>query len=116
MLVRIPTDHLCTPDIHDQTLRVTRVRKIPETASAAVAAAVPERTKQTDANTTATWAWAIQHKAVAALSSQLPVCPKGQTTWVNACALDLATLSELLAMPLTAKPYLYFYRREYNWR
>ena len=39
---------------HDQTLRATRVRKVPDTASAAVAAAaVPEITKQISANNVA---------------------------------------------------------------
>ncbi|TDH66815.1 uncharacterized protein CCR75_009473 [Bremia lactucae] len=56
MLVRIPMNYLRTPDTHDQTLRMTRVRKIPQTASAAIAAAaVPKLAKQTDANTTATY-------------------------------------------------------------
>ncbi|TDH72662.1 hypothetical protein CCR75_008473 [Bremia lactucae] len=101
MLVRPPMDHLRTPDTHDQTLRATRVRKIPETVSSAVAAAaVAERTNQTAANTTAIRARVIQHKAVAALSSQLPVGPKGQTVWVNACALDLAALFSNLPYPV----------------
>ena len=90
-------DHLRTLDAHEQTLRA----KIPETASAAVAAAaVPKRTKQIAANTTAIRAWVIQQKAVAALSSQLPVGPKGQTVWVNACALDLAALVSGLPYPV----------------
>ncbi|TDH65707.1 hypothetical protein CCR75_002987 [Bremia lactucae] len=70
-------DHLRTPDTHDQTLRATRVLKIPETASAAVAAAaVLERTKQIAANTTAIRAWVIQHKAVAAMSINCQLSPK----------------------------------------
>ena len=41
-----------TPDAHFQTLRATRIRKIPDAASAAVAAAaVPDRTKQIAENT-----------------------------------------------------------------
>ncbi|TDH73734.1 uncharacterized protein CCR75_003319 [Bremia lactucae] len=125
MLVRLLMDHLRTPDTHDQTLRATRVRRIPDTVSAAVAsAAVPEHTKQTAANTTAVRAWVIQHKAVAALSSQLPVGPKGQTAWGQRMCVGLAARSvvyrtrllilprcrekpcEFLAMPLTAKPNL----------
>ena len=115
-------DHFRTSDAHDQTLRGTRVRKIPETASAAVAAAaVLEHTKQIAANTAAIRAWVIQHEAVAALSSPLSVGPKGQTAWVNVCASELAALVSglpypdayitsmqgeilrVLAMPLTVK-------------
>ena len=52
--VRSPMEHFRAPNPHDQTLRATRVRKIPDTASAAVAAAaVPESTKQILANTAA---------------------------------------------------------------
>ncbi|CAI5703593.1 unnamed protein product [Peronospora effusa] len=41
-------------DTHDQTLRATRVRKVPDTAPAAVAATVvPESTKYISANTAA---------------------------------------------------------------
>ena len=44
--VRSPMAHVCSPDTHDQTLRATRVRKVLDTASAAVAAAAePESTK-----------------------------------------------------------------------
>ena len=121
LVVRTPMDHFRTPDAHDQTLRATHVRKIPETVSAAVAAAaVPEHTKQIAANTAAIWVW-VMHKAVAALSSPLHVGPKGQTAWVNACASELAALVSglpypdayiasmqgeilrVLAMPLTVK-------------
>ena len=45
--VRSPMAHVRAPDTHDLTLRTTGVRKVPNTASAAVAAAAePERTKQ----------------------------------------------------------------------
>ena len=66
--VRSPMEHFRAPDPHDQTLRATRVRKIPDSASAAVAAAaVPESTKQISLNTTAIRKWVSQHKAMAAI-------------------------------------------------
>ena len=45
--VRSPMEDLRTHDTHDQDLRATRVRKILDTASVAIAAAaVPETTKK----------------------------------------------------------------------
>ena len=76
--VRSPIEHRRAPDLHDQTLRATRVRKIPATASAAVAAAaVPESTKQISANAAAIRKWVSLHKAVATLPATVPVGPKG---------------------------------------
>ena len=49
-----PLAPIRTQVTHDRTLRATRVRKVPDTASAAVtAAAVPENTKQISANNVA---------------------------------------------------------------
>ena len=54
VIIRSPLVPIRTQDTHDQTLRATRVRKVPDTASAAVAAAaVPEITKQISANNVA---------------------------------------------------------------
>ena len=63
--VRSPLDHVCAPDTYDQTLRTTRVRKIPYTASSAVAdSVIQESTKQYLPNTAASCRWIIQHKPV----------------------------------------------------
>ena len=75
---RSSIEHFRAPNPHDQTLRATRVRKIPDTASAAVAAnAVPESTKPISASTAAIRKWFIQHKAVATLPAFTPIGPKG---------------------------------------
>uniref|UniRef100_M4BLK2 Uncharacterized protein n=1 Tax=Hyaloperonospora arabidopsidis (strain Emoy2) TaxID=559515 RepID=M4BLK2_HYAAE len=123
LVVRTPMDHFRTPDAHDQTLRATHVRKIPETVSAAVAAAaVPEHTKQIAANTAVIRSCFIQHISVAALSSPLHVGPKdkprGSThaRWtLQHCSVAYHTRLlilprcrekpyEFLAIPSTAKP------------
>ena len=50
-------------DPHDQTLRATRVRKVPDSASAAVsAAAVPERTNRLAANIAVIRKWSTSAK------------------------------------------------------
>uniref|UniRef100_A0AAV1U7U0 Uncharacterized protein n=1 Tax=Peronospora matthiolae TaxID=2874970 RepID=A0AAV1U7U0_9STRA len=91
--VRSPMEQRRAPDPHDQTLRATRIRKIPDSASAAVAAAaVPESMKQISLNTAAIRKWVSLHKAMAALPTTMPVGPKGQMAWINACSLDLAGL------------------------
>ena len=76
---RSPIEHFRAPDPHDQTLRGTGIRKITDSASAAVvAAAVPESTKQISANTAAIRKWVSQHKAMAALPAAMPLIPKEQ--------------------------------------
>ncbi|CAH0488122.1 unnamed protein product [Peronospora farinosa] len=88
-------------DTHDQTLRATRVRKVPYTASAAVAAAaVPESTRHISANTAAIRRWVSQRKVVSAVPTTLPVGPKGQSAWIKACALELAALVSDLPHPI----------------
>ena len=52
------------------------------------------------ANTTAIRAWVVQHKVRAALPTTMPVGPKGQTAWVNSCALDLADMVSGLPYPV----------------
>ena len=82
-----------TSDTQDHILLATRVRKVPDTASAAVAAAAgPEGLKQMYASTDAIRKWAIQHKAVATLPATMPVDPMGQILYVKLCALNLAAL------------------------
>ena len=66
--LRVPTnlDTLRTTNTHDQTLRATRVRKVPESSSASGAdTAFPERTKNMAKNTAAIKHW----------SSSAKVCP-----------------------------------------
>ncbi|CAI5717470.1 unnamed protein product [Peronospora effusa] len=84
-----PMDLIRPRDNHDQTLRATRVRKVPETASAAVAAAVvPESTKHMSANTAAIRRWVSQRKVLTALPATLPVGPKGQSAWIKVESLQ----------------------------
>ena len=88
-------------DTHDQTLRATRVRKFPDIASAAVAAAAePESMKHLSSNKTSIFKWVSQHKGAAKLLATMPVVPKGQVTWINTCALDLARLVSGLPNPI----------------
>ena len=97
--VRAPMAHVRAPVTNDQTLRATRVRKVPKTTSAAVAAAAePESTKQLSVNTAAIRKWVSRHKAVAKLPATMPVGPKGQVAWITTCALELARL-------VSGKPY-----------
>ncbi|CAI5713866.1 unnamed protein product [Peronospora effusa] len=97
-----PMDLIHPRDTHDQTLRATRVRKVPDTASAAVdAAAVPESTKHMSANTTAIRKWVSQRKMLTALPATLPVGPKGQSAWIKVFALELAALVSELPNPIT---------------
>ena len=99
--VRSSMEQCRVPDPHDQTLRATRVRKIPDSASAAVAAAaVPESIKQISLNTAAIRKWVSLHKAMAALPPTMPVGPKGQMAWINACSLELAGLVCGLLYPI----------------
>ena len=67
-------------DPHDQSLRATRVRKVPDIASAAVAAAaVPENTNQLAANTAMIRKWVNQHKVATAIPATTPIGPKRQS-------------------------------------
>ena len=82
-----------------KALSAIRVRKVPDTASAAVAAAAePESAKQLSANTAAIRKWVSRHKYVAKLPATMPVGPKGQVAWITTCALELARL-------VSGKPY-----------
>ena len=77
--VRSPMAHVRAPDTHDQNLSATRVRKIPDTASAAMAAvAVSESAKQFSPNTAAIRKWFSQSKSDATLPDTMAVGPKGQ--------------------------------------
>ena len=67
-------------DPHDQTLRPTRVRKVPDSASAAVAAtAMLETTNQLAANTAMIRKWVNQHKVATAIPATTPIGPKRQS-------------------------------------
>ena len=77
------------------------MRKVPDTAYAAVAAAAePESTKQLSANTAAILKWVSRHKAVAKLPATMPVRPKGQVAWITTCALELERLVSGLPYPI----------------
>ena len=78
-----------TPDAHFQTLRATRIRKIPDAASAA---AVPDRTKQRAENSTMVRRWSSQHKSMASVPDVLPLSQTGQATWITACPSELEAL------------------------
>ena len=80
-------------DPHDQTLCATRVRKVPYSASAVVAAAaVPESTDKLAANTAVICKWVIQRKVTTTVPATMPIDPKSQSTWIHSCALELAAL------------------------
>ena len=58
MTIPFPLVPVRTQDTHDRTLRAIRVHKVPDTASAAVAAAaVSENTKQISVNTVVICEW-----------------------------------------------------------
>uniref|UniRef100_M4BLI1 Uncharacterized protein n=1 Tax=Hyaloperonospora arabidopsidis (strain Emoy2) TaxID=559515 RepID=M4BLI1_HYAAE len=93
--------HPMSPDAHFQTLRATRIRKIPDAASAAVAAAaVPDRTKQRAENSAMVRRWASQHKGMASVSDVLPLSQTGQATWITACPSELEALVRALPLPV----------------
>ena len=88
-------------DPHDQSLRATRVRKVPDIASAAVAAAaVPENTNQLAANTAVIRKWVNQRKVATAVPATMPIGPKSQSAWIHSCVLELAALVCKLPQPV----------------
>ena len=100
--VRFPKEHARAPDPHNQTLRATRVRKITESASAEVAAAVvPESTKLLSTNKSAIRQWVIQNKSVAKLPTTMPAGPKEQVARITTCTLELARLVSGLPYPIS---------------
>ena len=85
--------HVRAPDTQDETLRVTQVRKVPDTASAAATtAAEAESTKKHPANTAAIRKWVSRHKSVAKNPATMSVGPNGQVAWITTCGLELARL------------------------
>ena len=72
-----------TQDTHNRTLRATRVLKVPDTASAAVAAATgSESKKQISANTAVIRKWISQRQVVTTVPTTFPIGPKGQSAWI----------------------------------
>ena len=99
--IRFPLGPICTQDTHDRTLRATRICKVPDTASAAVAAAaVLETTKRILANTVALRMWISQRQVMTTVPTTLPIGPKGQTAWITTCVLELTTIVSGLPYPI----------------
>ena len=79
MTIPSPLILIRTQDTRDRKLHATRLRKDPDTASAAVATAVvPERKKQISANTDAIRKLVSQRQVVTAVPATLPISPKEQ--------------------------------------
>ena len=77
------------------------VRKVPDTASAAIAAAtVPEYAKQNSANNVAIRKWISQRQVATTVPIPLSIGPKGQFAWITMCALELAAIVSDLPYPV----------------
>uniref|UniRef100_M4C200 Uncharacterized protein n=1 Tax=Hyaloperonospora arabidopsidis (strain Emoy2) TaxID=559515 RepID=M4C200_HYAAE len=101
--VRSPIEHFSASDPHDQTLCTTRVRNIPDNASASPLSGDCCSTGKYENNSASTAAirkWVIQHREVATLLATMPVEPKGQMAWINSCALEMAELVSGLPYPV----------------